>query len=288
MSTVAAMAHASLPATAGIGLRGAHHRDFLAGRPRAAWLEVHSENFFADGGPALVLLEHVRASYPLSLHGVGLGVGSVDPLAARHLARLAQLVERFEPAAVSEHLCWGAIAGRHVNDLLPLPYTEEALTHLIERIDQVQNVLHRPILIENVSSYLQFSCSSIPEWEFLTAVARHSGCGILLDVNNVYVSARNHEFDAAQYLNAIPRELIGEIHLAGHSINHYNGREIRVDTHSTVVCDEVWQLYEAIIQRVGPVPTLIEWDTDVPALSVLLGEAAKAQRVLERVCDQAA
>lgn len=288
MSTVAAMGRASLPATAGIGLRGAHHSDFLAGRPRAAWLEVHSENFFAAGGPALALLEHVRASYPLSLHGVGLGIGSVDPLDANHLAKLARLVARFEPAAVSEHLCWGAIAGQHVNDLLPMPYTEEALAHLLERIDLVQNTLNRSILIENVSSYLQFNCSTMPEWEFLTAVARRSGCGILLDVNNVFVSACNHDFDAAQYLAAIPAELIGEIHLAGHSINDYEGKNIRVDTHSTVVCDEVWQLYESTIKRVGLVPTLIEWDTDVPALSVLLGEAAKAQGVLERVRDRAA
>ena len=287
MSRIAATEFASLPATAGIGLRSVHHGDFLSGRPRAAWLEVHSENYFADGGPALGLLERVREAYPLSLHGVGLGVGSVA-IDARHLAKLRSLVMRFEPAAVSEHLCWGAVGDRHTNDLLPLPYTEEALTHVVERIDLVQNALRRPILIENVSSYLQFTCSSMPEWEFVTAVARQSGCGILLDVNNIYVSACNHGFDSGSYLAGIPSELIGEIHLAGHSINQYEDREIRVDTHSTYVCDAVWALYASTIARVGTVPTLIEWDTDVPALDVLLGEAMKAQRYLDQVRDQAA
>ena len=184
-----------MPAAAGIGLRFAHRDDFLWGRPQAAWLEVHSENFFAAGGPAPALLEHLRASYALSLHGVGMGLGSADPLDAVHLSKLRRLVERFDPAAVSEHLCWGAIGGTHLNDLLPMPYTDEALTLLVDRIDAVQTALRRPILIENVSSYLQFTMSHMPEWEFLTAVARRSGCGILLDVNNVFVSACNHHFD---------------------------------------------------------------------------------------------
>lgn len=288
MSRRAVASHGTLPANAGIGLRSVHHSDFLSGRPRAAWLEVHSENFFAAGGAALLLLERVRDAYPLSLHGVGLGVGSVDDIDVHHLAKLRALIERFEPAAVSEHLCWGAVGGRHLNDLLPLPYTVEALNHVVDRIDYVQNALRRTILIENVSSYLQFNCSSMPEWEFITAVSRQSGCGILLDVNNVYVSARNHGLDASSYLSAIPSELIGEIHLAGHSINQYQDREIRVDTHSTFVCDDVWHLYASIIERVGPVPTLIEWDVDVPTLDVLLGEAVKAQRFLDAVRDQAA
>lgn len=288
MPAVAAGARTGLPAAAGIGLRFAHRDDFLWGRPRAAWLEVHSENFFAAGGPAPALLEHLRASYALSLHGVGMGLGSADPLDAVHLSKLRRLVERFDPAAVSEHLCWGAIGGTHLNDLLPMPYTDEALTLLVDRIDAVQIALRRPILIENVSSYLQFTMSHMPEWEFLTAVARRSGCGILLDVNNVFVSACNHHFDAAQYLNAIPAELIGEIHLAGHRVNRYEDRDIRVDTHDTLVCAEVWALFAATIARVGVVPTLIEWDRDVPALDVLLAEAARAQGILERANDRAA
>jgi hypothetical protein len=277
-----------VPAHAGIGLRAAHHEAFLATRPDVAWVEVHSENFFAAGGAQHRLLERVRQDYPVSLHGVGLVPGSADPIDAAHLAKLRALVRRYEPALVSEHLCWGAIGGRHLNDLLPLPRTEEALRHMIERVQQVQDALGRRILVENVSSYLDFTDSSIPEWEFLAAVARGAGCGILLDVNNVYVSARNHGFDARRYVDAIPPALVGEIHLAGHSVNHYGGHAILVDTHSAPVCDEVWELYARSLERLGPVPTLIEWDTELPALPVLLAEAHAAQRRLEAVHARAA
>lgn len=273
----------SIPAHAGIGLRAAHHETFLATRPEVSWVEVHSENFFAAGGAQLRVLEQVRASYPLSLHGVGLVLGSSDPLDLQHVAKLRTLVERYEPGLVSEHLCWGAIGGRHLNDLLPLPYTDEALQHMIRRVQSVQESLGRQILIENVSSYLEFEGSSIPEWEFLTAVAHGAGCGILLDVNNIYVSARNHGFDARRYVDAIPPALVGEIHLAGHSVNVYGGREILVDTHSAPVCADVWSLYSYSLERLGPVPTLIEWDTDLPELPALLAEARAAQGHLEAI-----
>ena len=271
----------SIPAQAGIGLRAPHHAEFLTKRPAVAWVEVHSENFFAAGGAQRRVLERVSADYPLSLHGVGLALGSADPIDRRHLARLRRLVRRCEPALVSEHLSWGAIGGRHLNDLLPLPYTDEALRHMIARVQLVQDALGRRILIENVSSYLEFAHSSISEWEFLAALARSSGCAILLDVNNVYVSARNHGFDARRYIDSMPPDLVGEIHLAGHSVESYGGHEIVVDTHSAPVCADVWALYTHALDRLGPVPTLIEWDSDLPALSVLLAEAATAQRHLE-------
>lgn len=271
----------SIPARAGIGLRSVHHEEFLDTLPPVPWVEVHSENFFAAGGAQPRVLEQVRANYPLSLHGVGLVLGSTDPLDLAHLATLRTLVDRYQPGLVSEHLCWGAIGGRHTNDLLPLPYTEEALTHLIARVQQVQDALDRVILIENVSSYLEFNDSSMSEWEFLSAVAQASGCRILLDVNNVYVSARNHGFDARRYIDSIPAMLVGEIHLAGHSVEDYGGRDILVDTHGAPVCDDVWALYARALDRFGPVATLVEWDTDVPELARLIAEAHMAERHLE-------
>jgi len=271
----------SIPANAGIGLRAPHHAEFLSTRPAIAWVEVHGENFFAAGGAQARVLERVRTDYSLSLHGVGLSLGSTDDIDRRHLARLRRLVRRYEPALVSEHLSWGAVGGRHLTDLLPLPYTDEALKHMVARVQCVQEALGRQILIENVSSYLEFAHSSISEWEFLAALARSSGCAILLDVNNVYVSSRNHGFDAPGYIDAMPPDLVGEIHLAGHSVESYGGHEIVVDTHSTPVCADVWALYAHALDRLGPVPTLIERDSDLPPLSGLLAEAATAQRHLE-------
>jgi uncharacterized protein (UPF0276 family) len=243
------------------------------------WFEAHSENYFAEGGARLECLERIRADYPLSLHGVGLSLGSTDPLAADHLAKWRRLIDRFEPALVSEHLCWCSVGGRFANDLLPLPYTEEALQHVSERIARVQDYLGRRILIENVSSYLEFTCSTLSEWEFLAGVAAASGCGILLDLNNIYVAASNHGFDPYRYLEAIPTGVVGEFHLAGHSRVPIEGRELLIDTHGTPVCDAVWSLYRAALGRFGPVPTLIEWDTDIPPLAVLVGEADKADAV---------
>jgi uncharacterized protein len=279
---------AGLPAQAGIGLRARHHDAILAERPRVGWLEAHSENYFADGGAQIEYLERLRALYPLSLHGVGLSLGSTDPLDREHLARLKRLVDRCEPALVSEHLSFGSVGGRYANDLLPLPYTEEALRHMIDRVRQVQDYLGRRILIENVSSYLEYTCSQMRESDFLAALAFETDCGLLLDVNNVYVSARNHGFDARAYLAAIPRRAVAEIHLAGHSINRYGDREILIDTHSTHVCDAVWGLYDTAIARFGNVPTLIEWDTDLPELDVLVAEAALADAHRERLHGLAA
>jgi uncharacterized protein (UPF0276 family) len=277
-----------IPAAAGIGLRGPHKTEVLNDSPPAAWLEVHSENFFASDSIACRALERIRANYPLSLHGVGLSIGSAGPIARDHLTKLGQLVERFEPGLVSEHLCWGAIGGYHLNDLLPLPYTEEALDHMVDRISQTQEFLGRQILIENVSSYMEFEDSTIPEWEFLAAVATRSGCGILLDINNIFVSACNHGFDAADYLDAIPADKVGEIHLAGHSTQIFDDEAVLVDTHSAPVCDDVWELFESTIERIGSRPTLIEWDADLPPLPTLLAEAHKAQDILDKAHDLAA
>lgn len=264
---------------AGIGLRAIHHDEVIARSPAVGWLEVHSENFFGRGTRAM--LRAVRANHPVSLHGVGLSMGSTDPLDTRHLGEIVQLAREIEPLFVSEHLSWGSVAGRFTNDLLPLPYTEEALRHMIDRVRQVQDALGREMLIENVSSYLQFADSAIPEWEFLTALTQASGCKLLLDVNNVYVSAMNHGFDPRQFLNGIPRDRVCEMHLAGHSVHRVGDREIRIDTHDGPVCDEVWALYSAALERFGAVPTLIEWDSNLPPLEDLIGEAHKADRMLE-------
>ena len=270
-----------IPVRAGIGLRAQHYKDVLERRPAIGWLEVHSENYFGGGGPPLAYLERIREHYPLSLHGVGLSLGSVDPLNGKHLGRLKALIDRFEPGLVSEHLCWSSVGGIYLNDLVPLPYCEESLAHVVRRVDQTQTILGRQILLENVSSYLQYRDSTMPEWEFLSEVARRAGCGILLDVNNIYVSARNHAFDAEVYLHAIPSALVQEIHLAGFTVNRYEEGEILIDNHGSRVAEEVWELYARAIERLGPVPTLIEWDTDIPPLDVLLGEAGRADRTME-------
>lgn len=268
--------------SSGIGLRAPHHDAFLASPPPIDWVEVHSENFFGCGGPALHTLEGVRADYPVSLHGVGLGLGSSAPLSEVHLGRLAALIDRIEPCLVSEHLCWGqAPDGRHLNDLLPLPYTQEALRHVCSRIDAVQQRLGRRILVENLSAYLQYRGNDYSEWDFLAAVAKRSGCGILLDVNNLYVNSVNHGFDPADYLAAMPPESVGEIHLAGYSVQRFDDCEVLVDTHSRSVTAPVWSLYEAALERIGCRPTLIEWDHDLPELDVLLAEAGKARRRME-------
>ena len=279
--TAARRATSPIPATAGIGLRAPHYRDLINNPARIGWLEVHSENYFGAGGPPHVYLEQLRKDYPLSLHGVGLSLGSTDPLNRKHLRALKRLVETFEPGLVSEHLCWSSVDGVYANDLLPLPYTEEALAHVVERVSETQEFLRRQILVENVSSYLRYRASTIPEWEFLVEVARRSGCAILLDVNNVYVSATNHGFDAEDYLSAIPVNLVKEIHLAGFATNRYLEGTILIDHHGAPVASPVWDLYAKTIARLGETPTLIEWDTDIPPLEVLVAEADKAQQILE-------
>jgi uncharacterized protein (UPF0276 family) len=262
----------------GIGLRAQHYQAILNNRPQdIGWLEIHSENYFAEGGKAHAYLAALREHYPISLHGVGLYIGSTDPLDPQHLRSLKTLIGRVQPMLVSEHLCWGAINGKVLNDLLPLPYTEEALQLFCDKTTQVQDYLGQQILIENPSSYLQFAHSTIPEHEFLVAVAERTGCGILLDINNIYVSAINHDFDPHAYLAAIPINTVQEIHLAGFE----NNGVCLIDTHSQPVCNEVWKLYQHALQRFGQVPTLIEWDADIPPLDVLLAEAAHAQQLLE-------
>jgi uncharacterized protein (UPF0276 family) len=272
-----------MPAGAGIGLRPPHHVEVLSERPAVAWFEAHSENYFADGGAHVESLARIREHYPLSLHGVGLSLGSTDPLNGEHLAKLRRVIARFEPGLVSEHLSWSSAGGRFANDLLPLPYTEEALRHVAARVARVQDALGRRILIENVSSYLEFSASDLKEWEFLAGVAAESGCGILLDLNNVYVAAHNHAFSARTYLDAIPRDAVQEFHLAGFSRIDLDGQELLIDTHGTPVCEAVWELYGAALRRFGDVPTLIEWDTDLPGLEVLQAEARKADSLRSAV-----
>lgn len=270
-----------IPALTGIGLRSAHVAEFLAGTPAVPWLEVHSENYFAAGGAAHESLTRIRAAYPLSFHGVGLSLGSVDPLDRGHLRKLAELVQRYQPMLVSEHLSWSSVGGRFVNDLLPLPATREALEHMVLRVEEVQECLGREILIENVSSYLELGDGEMPEHCFLAELAQRSGCGVLLDVNNLYVNERNRGTSASAFIRGLPQRVVGEIHLAGHAVHEYDGERVVVDTHDTRVCDAVWSLYELAVARFGRVPTLIEWDSSLPALGVLLDEARHADYLLE-------
>jgi uncharacterized protein (UPF0276 family) len=272
-----------IPAKAGVGLRFRHHREILESRPAAEWFEVHTENYMG-GGLAPRLLEAIRRDYPISLHGTGLSLGSAEGLDAAHLARVRAVVERFEPTLVSEHLSWSIVGGNYLADLLPLPMTEEALEIVCRHVEQVQAFLERRILVENPSSYLQFRHSTIPEWEFLGQVAARTGCGILCDVNNIYVSACNHGWDAAVYLAALPASAIDEIHLAGHILCQLaNGSSLRIDDHGSRVDPQVWRLYADALARFGPVPTLVEWDTNVPPMAVLLEEAAHAAALLNEL-----
>ncbi len=258
----------------GIGLRPKHYPQVQDGA-RADWFEVISENFMIRGGRPLAVLERVRADTPIVLHGVSLSIGSTDPLNLAYLDELRALIARVEPAWVSDHLCWGSHGRRYAHDLLPLPYTEEALAHVVDRVRRVQDRLGRRILLENVSSYLTFAHSTMPEWCFVAAVAERADCGILLDVNNVFVSAVNHGFRAEDYLAALPADRIGQIHLAGHS-DH--GTHL-LDTHDAAVRDEVWDLYRAAVRRFGPLPTLVEWDDRIPPIEDVLAEAERARAV---------
>ncbi len=268
-----------IPARAGIGLRHQHYRAVVEGKPAVGWLEVHSENYFGGGRP-LAFLEAARADYPVSLHGVGLSLGTDGPLDRAHLGRIRALIDRIEPGLVSEHVSWSVTGGVYLNDLLPLPYTEESLAVLSAHVRETQDYLGRQILVENPSTYLQFTHSTIPEWEYIAGIVERSGCGLLLDVNNIYVSAGNHGFDARRYLDAVPAAAVREIHLAGHSLRELGKVSLRIDDHGSAVCDGVWQLYAAAVARLGPVPTLIEWDSNLPELPVLVAEAEKADRIL--------
>ena len=263
----------------GIGLRSKHFGDWLAGAPRGVdFVEAISENFLAPGGRPRAVLEKVRRDVPVALHGVSLAIGSIDPLDPRLLEGLRELIQRVEPVYVSDHLCWGRHAGRYAHDLLPLPYTEEALAHVVRRVGEVQDALGTQILVENVSSYLGWRDSTMPEWEFIARLAEEADCGILLDVNNVYVNARNHGFDPLAFLNAIPPARVGQFHLAGHTDR---GTHL-LDTHDADVPSAVWSLYAACVKRFGRVPTLIERDDHIPPLAEVVRESKKARAVERR------
>ena len=264
----------------GIGLRTPHYRELLEREPCADWLEAHSENYFGHGGYDLHVLARLRERYPVSLHGVGIGLGSAAGFRREHLQTLAALVRRIEPQLVSEHLCWSAVEGQALNDLLPLPMTRAALDLLCTRVGQVQDVLQRQLLVENVSSYVRFVGDDYDEAAFLNELAARSGCGILLDVNNLYVNQLNHGSDAAAQIARIDARHVGEIHLAGHLVTDL----AVIDHHGARVADAVWDLYERAVAHCGCVPTLIEWDTDVPALDVLLDEARQARRRRDPLC----
>jgi len=269
-----------IPARAGIGLRFQHHQPVLDTRPDVAWMEVHTENYMGGGTP-LKYLDAIRRDTPISLHGVGLSLGSAEGIDPAHLERIRKVAERVEPGLMSEHIAWNLVGGTYLADLLPLPMTEEALDVVCRHVEQTQSYLKRRILVENPSTYVAFGNSIIPEWEFMATVAARTGCGILCDVNNICVSAHNHGWDASAYLAALPPEAVGEVHLAGHSIRTFaDGSSLRIDDHGSKVSEEVWTLYRQAVARFGAVPTLIEWDNEIPPLDVLLDEAQHAERVI--------
>jgi uncharacterized protein (UPF0276 family) len=265
----------------GIGLRAPHLAEIIATPPPIGWLEVHTENYLG-GGPAPRALARVRGARAISLHGVGLSLGSADGLDRAHLVRVVELSRRIEPALISEHLSWSIAGGAYLNHLLPLPYTEESLALVAAHVTEAQEALGRPLLVENPSSYLRFRHSPIPEPQFLAELARRTGCALLCDLNNVFVSCRNFDQDPGAYLDELPASAIGEIHLAGHARNEADGHVILIDDHGSRVSDEVWALYARALERFGPRPTLIEWDTDIPALAVLLDEARRAEAAIGR------
>jgi uncharacterized protein (UPF0276 family) len=274
----------------GLGLRHRHFQEFIENKPDVSWLEVHTENFFSEHSTSSKYVATIRQDYPISAHCVGLSLGSAAvscPVREKHLQQIKKTIKWLQPAMVSDHLSWSASDGVHyLPDLLPIPYTEEAFDVVTQNINRVQDVLQRQILIENPSSYLSFNDSTMLEWEFLAELSSATGCGLLLDVNNIYVSAFNHNFDALTYLESLPTKAVKEIHLAGYSIDIIEGKEVYIDTHGQQVYDGVWQLFEKAIQRFGDVPTLIEWDTDVPELSVLLAEKEKAEAIIAKVLNK--
>jgi uncharacterized protein (UPF0276 family) len=268
----------------GVGLRAPHYRDFLEQRPALDWLEIHTENYLSPGGWDAQVIERLRADYPVSMHGVGLGIGSARGFSEHHLARVRAAISRIEPVLVSEHLCWGAVDARHLHDLLPLPLTAEALALVCERVERVQEALKRSILLENVSTYLRFRDDAMSEAAFLAEVAGRTGCGVLLDINNLYVNQCNHGEDALAAMQQLQPGTVGEFHLAGHLVTP----DAVIDHHGDVVAAPVWELYEAALTRFGPMATLIEWDTDIPPLAVLLEQANAARRLLSGCAGTAA
>jgi uncharacterized protein len=268
---------------AGTSFKHEHLNAILAESPQKAFFEVHAENYMGAGGPPHRALEQIRRDHPISLHGVCMSIGGPQPLDAVHLARFRALVERYEPALVSEHLAWSTHETTYFNDLLPLPYTQATLAHVCEHIDQAQDAIGRQILIENPSTYVAFASSTMSETDFIRAIARRTGCGLLLDVNNVFVSATNHGYAALDYLSDFPLDEVAEIHLAGHTQQSDDeGELLLIDSHDKPVADAVWKLYEILISRCGPVPTLIEWDSQIPVWPTLRAEAAAARAILDR------
>jgi uncharacterized protein (UPF0276 family) len=276
---------ATLPPRTGAGFKPEHFAGIAAAPQPVGFFEVHAENYMGAGGRPHAQLGFLRENYPLSIHGVGLNLGSSEPLCRAHLGALKELCDRYQPESVSEHLAWSSYGGAYLDDLLPLPYTEATLAMVTKHIDEAQTFLKRPLLVENPATYLRFAESTIPETEFLVEVARATGCGLLLDVNNVFVSARNHGFGAQDYLDAFPLALVGEIHLAGHlATTDSQGNGLLIDTHDRPVLDDVLVLFESVIARSGPLPTLIEWDNDIPEWPVLRAGVLAAQERLERAC----
>jgi len=264
----------------GIGLRQPHYQEFLEKKPNIGWVEVHSENFFAKGGASLHILEKVRDSYDLSFHGVGLSIGSVDKIKTDHLRKLKELVDKFKPFLVSEHLSWNSVNGIFLNDLLPIPYNNETFSLICNKVDQIQQYLGREILIENPSTYLNFKESNIDEAVFLNNLAEKTHCGILLDVNNIFVTCSNNRINPLSYLEQIDSNYIKEIHLAGHAYSTQH--HILIDTHDNFVCDEVWQLYESTIKKHGAKPSLLEWDANLPSLDALILESKKSEIIMSK------
>ena len=280
MKTPTQLADRKLPDQAGVGFKAEHAQDVFDAAPAVGWFEVHPENYMVAGGPRLAMLEELCARYPVSMHGVGLSLGGGEPLNKNHLADLKRLVDRFNPAMVSEHIAWSAHEGLYMADLLPTPMTKASLAQLVDAINTVQDFIGRRILIETPPSYVPLPQNSIPELEFISEAAEQSGCGLLIDVNNVYISAHNLGFDANAFIDAVPADLVGEIHLAGHERDANPVDDVLIDTHSRPVADPVWDLFDRLIARIGRRPTLIEWDNDVPGWDVLAREAALADRHL--------
>jgi len=275
---------ATLPPRSGVGLKADHYQTVLEDQPGVGWFEVHAENYMVAGGPAHHYLSRIREDYPLSIHGVGLSIGSDGPLDTAHLERLKTLVDRYQPGMFSEHLAWSSHGGVFLNDLLPVPYTLETLSTVVDHVEQVQNALGRRMLLENPSTYVVFEDSTMSEIDFLHEVATRSGCGLLLDVNNVFVSATNHGYSAQRYIDDFPLALVSEIHLGGHAPDRDDeGRDLLIDAHDRAVDDRVWRLYEHTVAKTGPLPTLIEWDTNVPEWAVLFDLARAAHRILDRL-----
>jgi len=277
-----------LPARAGLGFKPQHYQDALDAPGALGFFEVHAENYMGAGGAPHAMLERLHRDHALSVHGVGLSIGGAGPLDPDHLARLETLLERHQPESFSEHLAWSSHGAAWLNDLLPLPYTDETLATVCAHVDQVQDRLGRRLLLENPATYVTFATSTWPEVEFLRAIARRTGCGLLLDVNNVFVSATNHGFDPLAYLEGFPLEAVGEIHLAGHEVDAQPGPPLLIDSHARPVADPVWDLFARVLARTGPLPTLIEWDNDVPDFATLRAEAARAETLLHEVRHVAA